>query len=237
MALPILESSKYTTIIPSTGVSVEYRPFLVKEEKILMIAQETEKSEDMINAMKDIIRACTFNKVDPNLLTTFDLEFIFLKLRAKSIGEKSNINIACNICSTMNPIEIDLDTVNAPVVSKNDTQIMLTPKVGIKMRHVRVKDLAKLSRESKSKIDTMNDTIIASIHSIFDENGIYPTDTTPKTELIDFINSLTRAQMEKIETFISSAPQIKLDVNFTCINPECKHENKIEITGVQSFFE
>lgn len=237
MALPIIEAPKYSVRLPSTGKTIEYRPFLVKEEKILLIAQESGNTRDMIGAMKDIVKACTFNKVDPNLLTSYDLEYLFLKLRAKSVGETTTVKIKCEKCDTYVPVEINLDEIEVPQVSNQAVNIMLTDTIGITMRHIRVRDLASLTDEKKSKADTIIDTVIASIASIFDANGVFPTDETPKEELVAFINSLGRQHMKKIEDFIAETPKVSIKVKFTCTNEECKHENEIVLTGAQSFFE
>lgn len=235
MALPILESPKYSVSLPSSGKTIEYRPFLVKEEKILLIAQESDSSREMLSAMKDIIKACTFNKVDPNDLTSYDLEFLFLKLRAKSVGETATIKVKCEKCDTYVPVEVNFDEVEIPFAGE-PMNIMLSDTVGITMRHVRVRDLASLTDEKKSSGDIFIDSVIASIHSIFDSNGVYLTDDTKKDELVTFVQSLNRSHMKEIEKFIGETPKVQLKVKFTCTNEECKHENDIMLTGVRSFF-
>ena len=237
MALPIIESPKYSVRLPSTGKNVEYRPFLVKEEKILLIAQESGEATDMIMAMKDVIRACTFDKLDPDLLTSYDLEFLFLKLRAKSVGETSTIKIQCSECKGYEEVDVNIDEIDMKEVSQEDRSVMLTDNVGITLRHIRVRDLASLTDTTKSQSDVVVDTVIASMEAIFDADSVHPVDSTPRAELIAFVNSLNRKQMEKIEKFIGDTPKIQLDVKFTCSNKACNHENHIVLTGVQSFFE
>jgi hypothetical protein len=234
MALPILTAPKYDLRLPSNGKLIEYRPFLVKEEKILLIAQESKSSRDMVSAMKDIVKACTFDKVDPNSLTSFDLEFIFLKLRAKSVGETSSVKLKCSECSEFNPVDIDLDGVEMNPVSSEPVNIMLTDTVGITMRYIRVRDLANISDDKKEQSDLIIETVIASIHSIFDDSGVYLTDDSSKTELLAFVNSLSRPQMSKIEEFIQTTPKVEVDVAFKC--EKCEHDNEIKLSGIQSFF-
>jgi hypothetical protein len=236
MALPILEAPKYSVRLPSNGKTIEYRPFLVKEEKVLMMAQESDSSREMMSAMKDIVKACTFNKIDPNELTSYDLEYLFLKLRAKSVGETTTIKIKCDKCDTYVPVEVNLEDVEIPVVSDKPVNIMLNDTVGITMRHVRVRDLASLTDEKKSSADIFSDSIIASIHAIFDSNGVYLTDETKKEELVNFVSSLSRSHMKQIEEYIAATPKISMKVKFTCTNEECKHENEVTLTGVKSFF-
>lgn len=235
--LPIIESPKYSVRLPSTSKTIEYRPFLVKEEKILLMAQESSSAREMVGAMKDIVKACTFNKVDPNLLTSYDLEFLFLKLRAKSVGETSTVKIKCSECDTYVPVEINLDEIEIPTVSTEPVNIMLSETVGITMRHIRVRDLANLTDEKKSRSDVMVDTVIASIDSIFDSNGVYKTDESTKEELSAFVNSLNRSHMKQIEDYIAATPKIEIKVKFACTNEEYKHENEVTLSGVQSFFE
>jgi len=235
MALPILESPKYTVEIPSTKKVIEYRPFLVKEEKILLMAQESQDSREMLGAMKDIIRACTFEKVEVNMLTTFDLEYIFLKLRSKSVGEISHVNIKCSSCEVQNPVEINLDEVAVKFDDSVSKTIMITDVVGVNMRYIRVRDMNALTDNKKSQSDLINDVVIASIESIFDAEKVYPAENSSKAELITFINSLNRSQMQKIESFIAAAPSLKQTVEFKCKG--CGHDNQLELSGTQAFFD
>jgi len=234
MPLPILESSKYTVIIPSTGKTIEYRPFLVKEEKILLIAQESNDSTQMFSSMKEIIRSCTFEKLDVDSITSYDLEYIFLKLRSKSIGEVSDINLECSECKTLNPVSIVIDEIEVKIDPKASKTVMLTETVGVNLRHIRVKDMALLADDKKPQSEIINNVVMASIESIFDEKNVYPSEKSTPAELTTFINSLSRAQMSKIENFIESTPKVQKDVNFKCLN--CAHENTINISGTQSFF-
>ena len=235
MALPILESPKYIINIPSNKKTIEYRPFLVKEEKILLMAQESQDSREMLNAMKDIIRACTFEKIDVNLLTSFDLEYIFLKLRSKSIGEISNVNIKCSSCDEQNSIAINLDEIEVKFDESVSKTIMITDTVGINMQYIRVKDMGALTDDKKTQSDLINEVVIASIESIFDADNVYPSENSSKAELITFINSLNRSQMQKIEEFIASVPALKETVKFKC--KKCSHQNEFELAGTQAFFD
>lgn len=236
MALPTLESPKYSIRLPSTGKTIEYRPFLVKEEKVLLIAQESGNPREMLTAMKDIIKVCTFNKIDPNLLTSYDLEYLFLKLRAKSVGETSTIKIKCEKCEAFTPVEVNIDEVGIDTVPNEPVNIMLNDTIGITMRHIRVKDLGVLT-DKKGQADLVTDTVIASIASIFDAGAVYPTDEAKKDELVAFVNSLNRGHMKQIEEFIASTPKVTCDVGFVCQCDTCKHENKVKLSGIQSFFD
>lgn len=236
MPLPTLESPKYVLTIPSTGRSIEYRPFLVKEEKILLLAQESNNPKEIMSAIKDIIRACTFESVKPQELTSFDLEYIFLKLRAKSVGEISNIKCKCDHCEKYNELSINLDDIEVSwPKDKVSNKIMLTDKIGVVLRYMRVDDMTGIINKTEVDMDTITSMLIASIESIFDDSGVYKAEDTPREELLTFINSLSRAQLGKIEEYISNSPKLQHTIKFDCF--DCKKANDITISGVQSFFE
>lgn len=233
MALPVIDTPKYITTIPSTGEKVSYRPYLVKEEKILMIAMESENQDQILGAVKDIIGACTFGKVNVEQLALFDLEYIFLKLRAKSVGETSKIGLKCSECETSNEIEVPLDAIEVKAVDKDDSVIMLTDKVGIKFRYPSVKDAEKLSG-IKDGVGAVMKTIIMCIDNIFDDEKVYPAkDSTPK-ELEAFIDSLNSDQFKRIQAFFEGMPSVSYTAKFKC--ESCGHENELLIKGLANFF-
>lgn len=234
MSLPIITSPKYTLEIPSTGAVVEYRPFLVKEEKILLIAQESQDQSQIMNAIKDVIKACTYGKVDPDQLASYDLEYVFIKLRAKSVGEISTVGIKCKECESSNTVDIDLDKI--AVSSKlPDTRIKLTDTVGVNMKAMSMRDLTRIaSKKNTTSADQMIDSVIACIESIYDDSTIYLKENSTRAELEAFIGSLSRAQMQKIEGFIMNLPKVEHTVEFKC--NKCKCDNEHTISGVQSFF-
>ena len=237
MPLPILETPKYTVTIPSTKKSVEYRPYLVKEEKILMLAMESEDEKQMIMAVKDIIRACTFEKLNPDDLTTVDLEYVFLKLRAKSVGETASVSLKCQTseCTGSVNADINLDAIEPTSISNGTSnRIQLTDKVGMTLRPVTVRALSRLSGDSKSKSEQVTQLIISSIESIFDDAGVYRAEDHTVEELIKFIDSLSTAHLQKIQAYVESLPRLSKDIEYTC--PKCKVKHKITLTGLQSFF-
>ena len=236
MPLPTLESPKYILTVPSTGKSVEYRPFLVKEEKILLLAQEANNPNEMMSAIKDIIEACTFGTVNARDLTSFDLEYIFLKLRAKSVGEISNIKCKCDHCETYNEIAVNIDDIEVSwPKQKINNKIMLTDKIGVVLRHIKVDDMSSIINTSEVDLDTITNMLIASIESIFDDSGVYPADQSTREELLTFINSLNRGQLSKIEEYIANSPKLQHDIHFECMS--CKKTNDITLIGTQAFFE
>jgi hypothetical protein len=237
MSLPILETPKYTVTIPSTKKSVEYRPYLVKEEKILMLAMESEDEKQMITAVKDIIRACTFEKLNPDDLTTVDLEYVFLKLRSKSVGEISTITLKClnAECTGSVNAQIDLESIepvsNGAAVSN---RVQLTDKVGITLRPITVRILGRLDVDAKSKAEQVTALVISSIESIYDENGVYRAEDHTIEELSQFVDTLSTPHLQKIQAYVESLPRLTKDLEYTC--PKCKVRHKITLSGLQSFF-
>jgi len=239
MSLPKIATPKYNLTVPSTGKIIEYRPFLVKEEKILLIANETGDQNQIMKAIHDVLADCTFNHLDISALTSFDFEYIFLNLRAKSVGETSKVGIACRECNGVNDVEIKLDEIiiKQSDIAKINKQIQLTDDIGVHMKYMNVADMISISIKSSlnDKIDLTNDTIIAFIDSIYDKDQIYPVENSTREELDSFINSLNRSHMQKIEEYISQIPQCQYDVKFEC--KHCKAQISETIKGVQSFFE
>jgi hypothetical protein len=236
MPLPILESPKYTLTIPSTKKTVEYRPFLVKEEKILMIAQESNDQKEIMSSIERVIEACTFGTISAKQLTSFDLEYIFLKLRAKSVGEISDIRCKCEKCEEYTEVSVNIDEVEVTWPSENvDKKIMLTDKIGVVLRHILVKDMTTIATTDEVTPETITNVIIASIESIFDETAGYPAEQSTHKELLEFVNSLNRTQISKIESFIENAPKLQHTLSFEC--KACKHKNTNTISGAQAFFE
>ena len=235
MPLPKLEANKYPAVIPSTNKTIEFRPFLVKEEKILMTAQESKDPSQIFNAMKDIINACTFNSVDANELTTYDLEYLFIQLRAKSVGETADIKIKCEECDEYNEVSINL--LDAKVEfpkEKVDKKIQLSDTVGIIMRPITIGKSELLSKKADDDADTLIHTVIASIDSIYDNNGVYQTDDTSEDDLKDFVESLSHSHLELIQKYLSAQPKLMLKVEFKC--SKCGHNNIRILEGLESFF-
>jgi len=231
MALPKIESPKYHLTIPSTGDVIEYRPFLVAEEKILLLAQETGTQAAMVSALKDIVKACTFGAIDLYSLAMYDLEYIFLNLRAKSVGETSKIRIKCDQCEEYVDVEIDLTAVEVKgELAENN--IPLTEDVGITLKVPGLKDAEKAAKTQNN--DPIVESIAALIDTIYDAETVYKADDSTPKELKEFIESLTHQQLEKIQEWMQKMPQIEHDIEFTCKNG---HKNERKLTGLGDFFE
>ena len=234
MALPKLVSSKYTLTVPSTGEVVEYRPYLVKEEKVLMTAFESKDKSQMIAALRDTIAGCTEGKVNIDTLAIFDFEYIFLKLRSKSVGETSKIGVKCTACDARNEVEVNLEEVNVSKAQKKNNKVELTDEVGIMLRYPTVKGLYKQLTHAKTEADQSMATIISAIESIYDAENVYASENETEKSLMDFLDSLTADQFKKISAFFTDMPKLKHDVKFDCI--KCSEKNSITLEGLENFF-
>jgi hypothetical protein len=232
MALPTLQTNKYTLILPSTGKKVEYRPFLVKEEKLLLIAQETDDQELVIKSVIDVIDACTFNKLDMSELTTYDIEYIFIQLRRKSVDESAQILTKCPHCKNQTPITIDLE--NAKVVKPKETpesHINLTDDgVGIILKPLSLDDAVAIA----DKQDDFNAVLLACIESIYDSEKVYQKEDHSQEELNDFIDSFSRKNIQDIEHYITNQPAVKYNEEHVCAL--CNKTFEVKLAGLQDFF-
>jgi hypothetical protein len=237
MALPKLETPTYQTTIPSTGKLIEYRPFLVKEEKILMMAQETQDPAQAMGALKRIISACTFDKVNPNELTTYDAEFLFLQLRIKSVGETAKFQLPCEGCKELQDVEVDLQEVEVKFPKDTPNKdIKITDKIGIILKELTLADAIGMSGTDMEDISSM---VALVIDSIYDDDKSYPANTVSRQELVEFVDQLNHTQLDEIQKFISSQPAVEKIVAFGCNNKTqgcngCKTE--VTMRGLADFF-
>jgi len=234
MALPELNTARYKVEIPSTGQIVTYRPYLVKEEKVLMMAMETSDNKVIMNATIDIIKSCIYDDIDIESLAMFDIETLFLTLRSKSVGETVDLNVKCEECGEGNEVNLDFDDIKAPVVTEDEKKIMLTDDVGVVLKYPSVKDIEKLSNIGDDNVESAMKMIIACIDSIFDAENVHAaSEETPKA-LNDFIESLNNEQFTRLSEFFNDIPALTGNISFNC--NKCGKENAQELRGLQSFF-
>lgn len=234
MALPQLNSATYELIVPSTQELVKYRPYLVKEEKILMLAMESGDETQILNATAEIVKVCTFNKVDALKLPMVDMEYIFLKLRSKSVGETAVIGVKCTQCESFTSTDINLEDIVPSSADTVEPTIQLTDEVGVKMKYPTVSDLQKATRNKDNNVETVFGVIAACIESIYDTNNVYPAADHSPEELVDFLESLNQSQFGQVQKWFESMPKLTHTIEFTCTS--CQHENKVTLEGLQSFF-
>jgi len=237
MALPILITPTYELEIPSTEEKIKYRPFLVKEEKILLIALESNENLDIVQAVKTIVDDCTFNKLDLGNLPMFDVEYIFLQIRAKSVGEVSKLKILCqDDMETYTDYEINLTDIEVEVIEGHTNKIELTDEMGIIMKYPTIDSFQSTGITSISS-SNMLDVISSCILQIYDKKGEevhYAKDQTAK-ELIDFIEQLSSQQFKDLQKFFDTMPRLKHTIMVE--NPKTKVKNKIELNGLNDFFQ
>lgn len=234
MALPKLDSPRYEMKVPSTGKKAVYRPYLVKEEKVLMLAMESNDNKQMIRALKDVITSCTEGTIDSESLTMFDLEYVFMQLRSKSVGETTEARISCKSCEEKNSLNIDLAKIRVDVPKESERKIKLTDNVGIIMKYPTVNDIMDVELTDDASVDKMFDLIEKCIGAIFSGDEIFDAKDQSKAELKEFIESLNSEQFNKIKAFVENMPAAKVDIEFDCI--KCKEHNKIEVKGLANFF-
>lgn len=234
MALPTIESPKYFLTVPSTKESVEFRPFLVKEEKVLMIAQEAGTNQSMISAMKDVINACTFGALDLYSLVMSDLEYILLQIRAKSVGETSDIKFKCNESDEFIDMTIDLSEIEVSKGKNKEDKIQLTDDIGITLKSPGLKEAEVAARSSKKvKSNSIVQSLMTVIESVYDAESVYPfADATPK-EIEKFIDSLSSNQVVKIKEWVDGLPSLKKEIKYKC--SKGKERTKV-LSGLDDFF-
>jgi len=237
MALPKLTTPTYELEIPSTDEKIKYRPFLVKEEKILMMALESKKSADIVQAVQDIVAECTFNKVNISSMPMFDVEYIFLQIRSKSVGEVSKLKILSpDDGKTYADVELNLNEVKVQVGDDHTNKIELGNDMGIIMRYPTIDSFSKTGIQDINA-DNMLEVIGGCIMQIYEKNGekVYdPKDQTTK-ELTDFIEQLNTKQFRDVQKFFDTMPKLKHEIMVK--NPKTKKESKVTLTGLNDFFE
>jgi hypothetical protein len=235
MALPKLDVPRYETKLPSTGEKVIYRPYLVKEERILMLALESNEQTQMVRAIKDVISSCTDGVINVDKITMFDLEFMFMKLRSKSVGETTEVSVPCTECETRNPIVVDLEklTIDVPK-DKLAKRIKLTDTVGVMMRYPTVNELIQIEADEDTQINTIFKLITICIESIYSGDELFDTKDQSEQELKEFIESLNSDQFNEIKKFVENMPTAKIHAVFDC--SQCKTHNDVEVKGLGNFF-
>ena len=243
MSLPRIATPNYELTIPSSDKVVHYRPFLVKEEKILLLALESEDESQIMNAVTDIINNCVTEDVDAKNLAMFDLEYIFLQLRAKSKGEDLSLEMPCGKCGTAIPFTLNLLDVKVIHTEGHTNKIELTDNVGVIMKYPSIK-LKEGLEDGASEVENIFASLIGSLDSIWDKDSIYAAKDHTKKELEDFFESLPEKEFTKIQDFFTSMPILKHEIDLKCKaktgkgkeKKPCGWKEKKVLEGLQSFF-
>ena len=240
MALPMMSAPTYTMVVPSSGVSVKFRPFLVKEEKALLIAQQSEDIGVMIQTLKGIINTCVLDKLDVDKLATFDLEYMFTQIRAKSVGEIIELIFPCDIDHGEDnekarvKVSIDLTTLVVEKDPTHNNKINLFGDVGVVMKYPTMDVMKRLENLDTDDLDKVFSVVADSIDYIYQGEEIFYGKEQKHEELLQFLNNLTSEQFVKVQQFFATMPRIKKEIEYTC--PVCQRQHRKMLEGMQSFF-
>jgi T4 bacteriophage base plate protein len=238
--LPKIDIPIYETKLISNGEVIRFRPFLVKEQKLFLMAGESDDSKETIKAIKQVLRNCILDDVDVENMATFDIEYLFLQLRARSVGEIANLRFTCNNnisetekCGNNVKIDVNVLEINPEKNKDHSNKIPITDTIGIVLKYPTFNSL-DISDLNTDNIEQILEIIVSCIDYIYDENNVYYAKDTPKQELVEFIENLKQADLEKVSTFFNTLPKVKKDVDFQC--EKCGYKEVLTLEGIQSFF-
>lgn len=240
MALPMNTMPTFNLTVPSTGKVVRYRPFLVKDEKALMIAQQSEDVLVMVDTLKSVIKSCVLGDLDVDSLATFDIEYMFIQIRGKSVGETVELLFGCdNDHGEQNEkartkIKLDISTLEVKKVPEHTNKIKLFSDVGICMKYPTIDAAKKLESVDTENLDGIFEVVADSIDYIFQGDEIFYAKEQKREELIQFLNNLTTEQFVKVQEFFETMPKLSTVVEYKC--PLCGKEHRKVLEGLQSFF-
>jgi len=243
MPLPKIEVPSYTLKLPSNNKEITYRPFLVKEEKILLIANEGAKklenektfTSEMKNAIKQILKNCILTDgIVVENLAIIDVEYLMVNIRARSMGEIIKTYYRHADCKKITEIEINLSTIKAKKNKDNNPKIELTKNLGIMMKYPSIDLMDAITDLEEDNIENILNIVCSCIENIYDEDDVYSSSDYTHDELLEFILGLTQQQFEKIKTFLNTIPKLQKEIEFTCA--DCGHEERIVVEGLSNFF-
>lgn len=245
MALPKIDVPVYETKLISTGKKVKFRPFLVKEQKLFLMTAESSDIKEVTNTVKQVLNNCLITEVDLDNLPSFDIEHLFIQLRARSVGEIVNLKYTCNNevkdesgdtkkCGGLVKFDVNLLDLSPEKQDNHSNKIELTDKLGIVMKYPSFSLLNYDDVTEENKLQKTIDAIVSCVDYIYDADSIYYSKDTPKEELVEFVESLQQDDIEKIQLFFTTMPKIKKQLEFKC--KKCGHEEDISVEGIENFF-
>jgi len=238
MALPTIDTPRYELTLPSQDIKVQYRPFLVKEEKILLMAMESKDNNEIITATKDIINTCTFEQLDIDKLPMFDIEYLLLQIRSKSIGEISKFKVICpDDKQTMTDVELDLSKIEVQVDDEHTNKIVIdeSRNLGLVLNYPSLEITKAGFDVNNANVDTTFNVISACIDHIFEGDKTFPAKDSTKEELKSFLEELPQSAFLNIRKFFDTMPQLRHEVEVT--NPKTNVKSKVTFKGLQDFFQ
>ena len=236
MALPKLnEVPTYEMKIPSSGQKITYRPFLVKEQRNLLIALESQDRSEMMRSIVKTIEACVEESIKQEL-TIFDVDYMFTKIRSKSVGETATLSVNCKKCNHENEITVELEKIKLDGKVKKNKVIPLTENISIQMKYPTYNDFMDSEEifKNDSLTETLLEMVLTCMDSVITEDERISVKDEPKKEIVNFIESMSTEQFENLANFVNEIPTIKQQTNFTCVS--CDHKNKLELKGIDDFF-
>ena len=241
--LPKLDVPMYTVNLISTGKPVRFRPFLVKEQKLFLMASESEDSNEMVSVIRQVLKNCVLDEVDIDSLPTFDLEYLFMNLRARSVEEIVDLRYKCNNtvkgdngedkkCSGVVEFKMNLLEVQPTKNPDHKNKIQLTENLGIAFKYPTFEMIQRYEKMDEGQV--MMNILVDCIDYIYDKDQVYYAKDSTRKELEEFVDNLQQKDLEKFKEFFDTMPEIKKDVHFKC--PKCEYEEDITIKGMQNFF-
>jgi len=239
MALPIQNATLYTATIPSTKQEIKFRAFLVKEEKALLIAQQSEDQTVMMDTLKQIIKSCVKTELNMDTLALFDIEYLFCQLRAKSVGEIVDIVVACDVCPDEETkarvkLSFDLSKLQVNFPAEHTKKIPLFDDVGVVMKYPSLSMIKDLEGMDQADAESVFKVVTTSIELIYDGDELHYAKDQTEQELQEFLENLNQEQFKKIQQFFETMPKLSKEVQYDC--PVCKHHHEKVIEGLNSFF-
>ena len=237
MPLPKISTPTYELVIPSTGKNIKYRPFLVREEKVLIVAMESEDTRSIANAVKDVIKNCILTRgVKVEELSTFDIEYLFLNIRGKSVGEEVEVLVTCpDDGVTKVPLTIALDEIQVQFDEKHSRDIKLDDALTLRMRYPSMEEFIKNNfAVSDISVDDTFEMITSCIEQVYNEEESWSAKDCSKKELKEFVEQLSSKQFKEIENFFGTMP--KLSHTISVLNPNTEVESEVVLEGLASFF-
>ena len=240
MPLPKIATPSYELELPSTGKTIQYRPFLVKEEKLLVIALESEDTKQITNAIKAVIKSCVLTKgIKVETLPTFDIEYLFLNIRGKSVGEDIDVNLICpDDNETEVSVSVNLDDIKVQKPEGHSNQIKLDNNLMMELKYPSLNEFIKNNFDpndtSKNPMDQSFDLIGSCINKIYNQDEVWAAADCSKKEITDFLDSMNSSQFKEVEKFFETMPKLSHTVDI--VNPKTKKKSTVVLEGLSSFF-